>query len=489
MKEIGFDNRKYIKLQSKEIKKRIALFDKLYLEVGGKLLDDNHASRVLPGFKPDAKIKMLKELKNDLEIIICLNAGNIEKQKKREEYNITYADETLRLIDVLQENGFLVNCVVITLYNNEDSANKFIKILHQNKIKTYIHTFTKGYPTNIDTIVSPLGYGANPYIKTTKKLVVVTAPGPGSGKLATCLSQLYHEHLLGINAGYAKYETFPIWNLPLKHPLNLAYEASTADLKDYNLIDSFHLAKYNETAISYNRDLEMYPVIKNILYKITQKDIYFSPTDMGINMIKECITNYDLIELSSKKEILRRYYQENVNYKKGTSDLATVQKIQLLINELNITDDILPCINIARKKAKIKKAPVVAMEIAKTFVTGKESKLLSAPSALVINAIKTLSKIPDKIKLLSPKILKPILKLRNHQKNSPLNLQEVLIALSICSATNPMVEQALTALKLLNNCEAHSSHIISNSDQKVFRILKIRLTADANYKTTNLLQD
>ena len=304
----GFDNDKYVKTQSAKIRERFKIFDKLYLEVGGKLFDDSHASRVLPGFKSDSKINMFKELKNDLEIIFCINAGDIEKSKIRGEYGITYDMEILKLINNSKKMGFSVNSVVITLYNNQVSVDKFIKKLNRNGIKTYIHRFTKGYPTDVNTIVSEEGYGANPYIVTTKPLILVNAPGPNSGKLATCLSQIYHENKRGINAGYAKFETFPVWNLPLKHPVNLAYEAATADIKDVNMIDPFHLQKYGETAVNYNRDIELFPVLKSILNKMSKKDLYNSPTDMGVNMVGFCITDNDVVEEASKREIVRRYY-------------------------------------------------------------------------------------------------------------------------------------------------------------------------------------
>ena len=330
----GFDNKKYIKIQSKKIKERFKLFDKLYLEIGGKLFDDYHASRVLPGFDPNAKINMFKELKDDLEIIFCINANDIERNKVRAEFGITYDVEVMRLIDNLAGLGFLINSVVITLYNNQRSVDKFINKLERHGIKTYIHTFTKGYPSDVDTIVSDEGYGVNEYIETTKKLVLVNAPGPGSGKLATCLSQLYHEHKRGINAGYAKFETFPVWNLPLKHPVNVAYEAATADLFDVNQIDSFHLTEYNITAVNYNRDLTTFPILKAILNKITGKDIYKSPTDMGVNMIKDCIFDDEVIVKAAQKEIVRRYYQEKVNYKTGLVNIDVVDKIKVLMRNI-----------------------------------------------------------------------------------------------------------------------------------------------------------
>ena len=324
MKE-GFDNKKYVKIQSAKIRERFKLFDKLYLEIGGKLFDDSHAARILPGFKNDAKISMFKELKNDLEIIFCINAGDIEKNKTRGEYGITYDTELLRLINNSKKMGFSVNSVVITLYRNQVSVDKFIKKLNRMGIKTYIHTFTKGYPTDVETIVSEEGYGANPYIETTKPLILVNAPGPGSGKLATCLSQIYHENKRGVNAGYAKFETFPVWNLPLKHPVNMAYEAATADLKDVNMIDPFHLEEYKKTAVNYNRDIELFPVLKNILNKVGV-DIYKSPTDMGVNMIGSCIKDDAVVCEAAKKEIVRRYYNEMNNYKLGLTDEDSYMK-------------------------------------------------------------------------------------------------------------------------------------------------------------------
>ena len=482
----GFDNKKYVSIQSQKIKERFKLFDKLYLEIGGKLFDDYHASRVLPGFKSDAKIKMFQELKDDLEIIFCINANDIEKNKVRAEHNITYDVEVMRLIDNLRDLGFTINSVVITLYNHQSSVNTFIKKMERHNIKTYIHTFTKGYPLDVDTIVSEEGYGANPYIETTRKLVLVNAPGPGSGKLATCLSQLYHENKRGINAGYAKFETFPVWNLDIKHPVNMAYEAATADLKDINMIDSFHLSYYNEKAINYNRDLEQFPLLRSILYKITGRNIYNSPTDMGVNMIGNCISDDEIVREASKKEIVRRYFQEMVNYKMGLTDYEIPEKIHILMNELDISEDFIRCRKAALNKSEEENSPAIAIEIGKKIITGKETSLLSAPSALIINAIKHLSKIPDNIDLLSPTVLKPILDLRKNKKVRALQLQEVLIALSICSVTNPMVGDALSKLDKLKDCEAHSSYIITNGDLKALKDLKIRLTCEPKFYSDHM---
>ncbi len=482
----GFDNEKYVKIQSKKIKERFKMFDKLYLEVGGKLFCDSHASRVLPGFKSDAKISMFLNLKKDLEIIFCINASAIEKNKIRSEFGITYDIEMLNIINNAKSLGFDVNSVVITLYNNQPSVDNFIKRLERQNIKVYIHTFTKGYPTDINTIVSEEGYGANPYIETTKKLILVNAPGPGSGKLATCLSQLYHEHKRNVNAGYAKFETFPVWNLPLKHPVNLAYEAATADLKDINMIDSFHLEKYNITAVNYNRDIETFPILKTILNKITGKDIYNSPTDMGVNMIGYCIKNEELVKEAAKKEIVRRYFNELNNYKLGLCEYDTVQKIKLLMNELNIDENYLKVVNVSKQKAKEKGAHVIALELHNgKIITGKQSQLLSPASAVIINAIKTLSHIPDDIDLLSPSILAPILKMRKDDKS--LTLQEVLIALSICSVTNPVIAKAITNLNKLVGCEAHSTYIVQDGDITALKSLKINLTCESDFFTNEIM--
>ena len=483
----GFDNDKYVKIQSEKIRERFKLFDKLYLEIGGKLFDDSHASRVLPGFKSDAKINMFKELKDDLEIIFCINAGDIEKNKIRGEYGITYDNEVLKLINNSRKMGFSVNSVVITLYKNQVSVDKFINKLNRNGIKTYIHTFTKGYPTDVDTIVSDEGYGANPYIETNKKLILVNAPGPGSGKLATCLSQLYHENKHGINAGYAKFETFPVWNLPLKHPVNLAYEAATADLADVNMIDPFHLEKYGTTAINYNRDIEMFPVLKSILKKVCQKDIYYSPTDMGVNMVGFCISNEEVVEEASKCEIVRRYYNELNNYKLGLCNEDTYKKIKLLMNELKIDEKYLDVIEPALKKSEKEKLPVIALKVGKKIITGKQTDILTPASSVVLNALKELSKIPDDIKLLSPGVLEPMLKLkRDLGDGNHLTLDETLTALSICSATSDMANKALSCIKKLRGSEAHATYIVTGGDKKSLKDLKINITCESTYMEDEL---
>ena len=481
--KVGFDNKKYVKIQSKKIRERFKLFDKLYLEVGGKLFDDSHAARILPGFKNDVKISMFKELKKDLEIIFCINAGDIERNKTRGEYGITYDQEIIKLINNSKSLGFSVNSVVITLYKNQMSVDKFIKKLNRNGIKTYIHTFTKGYPTDVETIVSEEGYGANPYIETTKKLILVNAPGPGSGKLATCLSQIYHENLRGVNAGYAKFETFPVWNLPLKHPVNLAYEAATADLKDVNMIDPFHLEKYGETAVNYNRDIETFPILKAILNRVMKKDIYFSPTDMGVNMVGFCITNNDVVEEASKKEIVRRYYNELNNYKMGLCDEDTYKKIKLLMNVLNIDENYLDVIKPAlEKKEKENGTPVIAMKVNRKIITGKQTDLLTPAGTVVLNAIKYLSKIPDDIYLLSPSVLEPMLKLKKEMNSgNRLTLPEVLTALSICSVTNPLAAKAMACLTKLNNSDAHATYIVTNGDKRALKELKINLTCENEF--------
>lgn len=480
-----FDNEKFVRIQSEEVKKRMSLFDsKLYLEFGGKLFDDLHASRVLPGFDPNSKIKFLKEFKDDAEIIFCINANDIERKKMRADYGITYDMELVRLINALREENLYVSSVVVTLYKGEASIDKFRSMIEDMGIKTYVHYPTKGYPTDIETIVSEEGYGKNEFIKTTRKLVVVTAPGPSSGKLATCLSQLYHEHKNNVKAGYAKYETFPVWNLPLKHPVNVAYEAATADLNDINMIDSFHLEAYNEKAVNYNRDLQTFPILKNILEKIINKDIYKSPTDMGVNMIGCCISDDKKVKEASKNEIIRRYLNAIVDVKMGKCDIEVAKRIKVLMNELKIDESNRKVIKACHLKSIKEKKEVIALKLPNgKIITGKQTDILSPASSLFLNAIKELTGIPDDVYLLSPLVLNPILDLKKKLGNNKiLHLDEVMLSLSVCSVTNPIINSALDNMSKLNNLEAHSSYILSNEELKILKNLKINITCDAVFK-------
>lgn len=481
--EIGFDNNKYLKIQKEKIEERINMFDnKLYLEFGGKIFDDFHASRVLPGFSPDAKIKLLQEFKENLEIIFCINANNIQKNKIRADYGIGYDVELIRLIENIQKLGISINSVVITMYTGQEEVEKLNQTLNSKNIKVYIHRPTKGYPDDVETIVSEEGYGKNPYIETTKKLVVVTAPGPNSGKLGTCLSQLYYEHKKGIKAGYAKFETFPVWDLPLMHPVNIAYEASTADLGDINMIDSFHLEEYNVKAVNYNRDISAFPILKSILKKITGEDIYKSPTDMGVNMISKCIIDDEVIQKHAKNEIIRRYYAAMCDCKKGIGTEMAVETIKKLMNNVEISTADRDIVKYALEKSENEKVNVLAIKLENgNVITGKESELLSASSALLINTIKHLSGIPDDVYLLSPTVLESIFKMKqktSYKRNYCLNLPEVLIALSICEQTNPIIEKTMQALNKLRGLEAHSSYVVSTSEQKVLKSLGINLTCE-----------
>ena len=491
MKKEAFNNQKYLKIQRESILNRISKFgDKLYLEFGGKLFDDYHASRVLPGFKSDSKLQMLLGIKSKVEMVVVVNANDIISNKVRNDTLITYQEEVERLIDTYREVGLYVSSVVISFFEDNASINTFINKLERNDIKVYRHYKINGYPQNIPLIVSEEGLGRNEYIKTTKKLILVNAPGPGSGKLATCLSQLYHEHKNGVNAGYAKFETFPVWNLPLKHPVNIAYEAATADLKDVNQIDYFHLEKYGVTAINYNRDLEMFPVLKNILTKITGSSIYNSPTDMGVNMVGNCICDDEAVQLAAKKEIIRRYYNELSNYRLGLVDEDTPNKVKMLINELEIDESIMPVIEEARKKINNCGLPSIALELPNgKIITGRQTELLSPVSSVIINAIKELTKIPDDVDLLSSNILKPILKLKNSDNpyENVLTLQETLIALSTCSVTNPIIGKALDNIKKLEQCEAHATYIVQNGDLNALKKLKINLTCEPEFLADNIL--
>lgn len=478
----GFDSETYLKVQSEKIEERIGMFDKLYLEFGGKIFDDYHAERVLPGFKPDAKIKLLEKLKDISEVIFCINANDIEKSKIRADYGISYELELIRLIDNLQNLGISINSVVITLYKEQSGVERLKNLLKTRNVKTYIHTPTKGYPNDVETIVSEEGYGKNPYIETTKKLVVVTAPGANSGKLGTCLSQLYHENKRGVNAGYAKFETFPVWNLNLMHPVNIAYEAATVDLEDINMIDSFHLESYGENAVNYNRDLSTFPILKNILKKITGKEIYKSPTDMGVNMIKQCITDDEVVRKAAEAEIIRRYYNAMCDHKKGLCSQESAQRIEIMMNKLDISAKDRKVIEAALAKEEKENRNVVAIELPNgKIITGKESTLLSASSAALINVLKEITNIPEEMFLLSPSILEGIFKTKqntSYRTSYCLNVQEVLIALSICSSTNPIIEKMISKIGELRGCEAHSTYIIEQSESNVLKSFGINLTCE-----------
>ena len=486
----GFDNDKYIKMQSEKILERVNKFDnKLYLEFGGKLFDDYHAARVLPGFKYDAKISLLKSLKDKVEVIFCISAKDIEKNKIRADFGITYDLDVLRLIDNLRSVGIQVNSVVITLFSGQFSAETFRKKLERRNIKTYIHTYTKGYPMDVDTIVSEEGYGANPYIETTKPLVVVSAPGPGSGKLGTCLSQLYHEHKRGVHAGYAKFETFPVWNMPLKHPVNMAYEAATADLKDVNMIDPFQLEKYGQTTVNYNRDIEVFPVVKNILKKIIGEDLYFSPTDMGVNMIGYCAKDDEIVREASKQEIIRRYYKCLCEYKQGLVEKDIPERVKMLMDELVLSVDDRTVVKPALEKARKEGVPAMAIQLENgKIIVGKTTDIMTAPASAVLNALKDLSRIDDEVKLLAPIVIDPMIKLKKELsgKDEKLDLQDVLQALAICAVTNPVLDKPLSKLKELRCTESHTSHFISKIDETMLRNLKMNLTSEAEYYTQKL---
>jgi uncharacterized protein (UPF0371 family) len=497
--KIGFDAQKYLEEQSKFILERVNNYDKLYLEFGGKLLFDLHAKRVLPGFDENAKIKLLHKLKEKVEVIICVYAGDIERNKIRGDFGITYDMDVLRLIDDLRSYELDVNSVVITRYNNQPSATVFMNKLERRGIKVYTHSATKGYPTDVDIIVSDEGYGTNPYIETTKPIVVVTAPGPGSGKLATCLSQLYHEHKRGHVAGYSKFETFPVWNVPLKHPLNIAYESATVDLKDVNMIDPFHFDAYNEVAVNYNRDVETFPVLRRIIEKITNEESVFkSPTDMGVNRVGFGIIDDEVIKEASRQEIIRRYFKTGCEYKKGYVDLETFHRAKLIMEELNLKGEDRKVVIPARERgAKLKEelckndpCPAVALQLHDgTILTGKSSTTMDATAAVVLNAIKHVANINDEIHLISPAILGPIINLKSKNfgsKVTALDCEEILIALSISAATNPMAEVAMEKLNMLKGCQAHSTTILNTSDEQTFRKLGIDVTSDAEYSSDSL---
>ncbi len=488
MQNTGFDNDKYLRMQSEHIMERISNFGgKLYLEFGGKLFDDYHASRVLPGFLPDSKLKMLLQLKDRVEVVITINSADIEKNKLRGDLGITYDLDVIRLIDCFRNIGIYVSSVVMTQFNGQPSCEAFQRRLNSLGVKVYRHYTIEGYPSDVAKIVSDEGYGKNEYIETTKELVVITAPGPGSGKMATCLSQLYHEHKRGIKAGYAKFETFPIWNLPLSHPVNLAYEAATADLNDVNMIDPFHLEAYGETTVNYNRDVEIFPVLKAMFEKITGECPYKSPTDMGVNMAGNCIIDDEITKAASRQEILRRYYAALCDQKKGISDEDVVLKLELLMKKAEITTYDRSVIAPALQKAALTGSPAAAMELPDgRIVTGKTSDLLGASSALLFNALKALAGISDETQLMSPAVLEPIQHLKvDHlgNRNPRLHTDEALVALSICAATDPNAELALEQLGNLRGCEVHSSVILSSVDEKVFKRLGINLTCEPAFQS------
>ncbi|MBN2121364.1 MAG: DUF1846 domain-containing protein [Candidatus Omnitrophica bacterium] len=499
--KVGFDNEKYLQEQTKAILERVERFDnKLYLEFGGKIIFDYHASRILPGFDPSVKMRLLKQLKDKADIILCIYSGDIERRKIRADFGITYDVDALRLIDDLREWGLKVQAVVITRFEEQPAARIFKNKLERRGVRVYTHRFTKGYPTDVDLIVSDQGYGANTYIETENPLVVVTGPGPGSGKLATCLSQLYHEYKRGIKAGYAKFETFPIWNIPLKHPVNVAYEAATADLRDFNLIDSFHLEAYGQSTVNYNRDVEIFPVLKRILEKITgSESMYKSPTDMGVNRAGFGIVNDQIVQEAAKQEIIRRFFRYNCEYVMGFVDKGTVERVEILMEELDIKADDRRVVakarqasEEARQKGKGHEGVFCGAAIELTdgsIVTGKNSSLMHAASSLIFNAIKRIADIPDKIHLLSPNIIDSIAALKKDiltSKTVSLDLEETLIALSISAATNPSAQIAMQHLKDLNGCEVHMTHIPTPGDEAGLRKLGVNLTSDPNFSSKSL---
>ena len=499
----GFDNEKYLEEQSQAILERVKQFDnKLYLEFGGKIIFDYHASRVLPGFDPNVKMRLLQKLKNKADIIVCIYAGDIERKKMRADFGITYDMDTMKLIDDLREWDIEVTAVVITRFDNQPAAKIFKNKLERRGVRVYTHSSIKGYPSDIEAIVSDQGYGSNEYIKTKNPLVVVTAPGPGSGKLATCLTQLYHEYKSGKKAGYSKFETFPIWNIPLKHPVNVAYEAATVDLRDFNLIDPWHLEAYGKATINYNRDVEVFPVLRKILEKITGKEsIYKSPTDMGVNRAGFGIVDDEAVKEAARQEIIRRYFKCACEYAMGFVDKETVQRAELILEEIDVKIKdrkvVEPALESA-KDAKTKKKGHdgiycgAAIELSDgVIVTGKNSPMMHAASSLILNAVKRLADIPDKIHLLSPNIIDSIANLKksiSNNKKASLDLEEALIALSISAATNPTAQLAMEKLKDLSGCEVHMSHIPTPGDEAGLRRLGVHLTCEPQFSTTALFE-
>ena len=491
MKKIGFDNGKYLETQSARIRERIAQFGgKLYLEFGGKLFDDYHASRVLPGFEPDSKMKMLLQLKDQVEIVIAINASDIEKNKVRGDLGITYDMDVLRLIDIFREIGLAVGSVVLTRYAAQPAAEAFQHRLEALGVQVFRHYPIPGYPSNIPLIVSEEGFGKNEYVETSRSLVVVTAPGPGSGKMATCLSQLYHEYQRGVRAGYAKFETFPIWDLPLKHPVNLAYEAATADLNDVNMIDPYHLEAHGVTAVNYNRDVEVFPVLSAMLERIAGESPYKSPTDMGVNMAGSCIVDDEACREAACQEILRRYFNALAERRRGAGGDEAVYKLELLMEQAQITREDRAVVRPALDRAEATGLPAVAIQLPDgRIITGKTTDLLGSASAALLNALKELGGIQKSIRLIPPIIIEPLQRMKTENlggKNPMLHTDEVLIALCSCSATNPTAELALAQLPRLRGCEVHSTVLLSQVDENTFRRLGMNLTCEPQYETNKL---
>lgn len=481
--KIGFDNEKYLKIQSEHIKERIAQFDgKLYLELGGKLFDDHHASRVLPGFKPDSKLRMFAQLRDSIEIIIVVNAEDIERNKVRADLGITYDEDVLRLRDEFMSRDFMVGSVVITHYNGQQAADQFHRRLERMGIKSYFHYLIDGYPHSVDLIASEEGFGKNDYVETTRELVIVTAPGPGSGKMAVCLSQLYNEHKRGIRAGYAKFETFPVWNLPLKHPVNIAYEAATADLNDVNMIDPFHLEAYGKTAINYNRDIEIFPVLNALFEGIYGENPYKSPTDMGVNMVGFCISDDDVCCKASKDEIIRRYYAATNKMADGADNEAEVHKIQMLFNQAKITTADRRITIAANERKAETNGPASAMELEDgTIITAKTTTLLGCSAALILNVIKHLAGIGHDVKLIPQSMIEPIQKTKIEYlggNNPRLHTDEVLVALSVLSQNDDQCRRALEQLPKLRGCQVHTTIMLGEVDRKIFKKLGCGLTCD-----------
>ena len=485
-RKIGFDNEKYLKMQSEHIRNRIAGFGgKLYLEFGGKLYDDYHASRVLPGFKPDSKLQMLLQLKDEAEIVIVINAGDIEKNKVRGDLGITYDLDVIRLYNVFKGIGLYVSSVVLTQYEGQRQADAFQKRLESLGVKVYHHYKINGYPSNLQLIMSDEGYGRNDYIQTKRKLVVITAPGPGSGKMATCLSQLYHENKRGITAGYAKFETFPIWNLPLRHPVNLAYEAATSDLNDVNMIDPFHLDAYGVTTVNYNRDVEIFPVLNAMFEKILGESPYKSPTDMGVNMAGNCIIDDDVVSQAAKDEIVRRYYVALCGRQKGFVSDDEIYKLELLMKQAGVSTADRKVASAALAREEETNGPAAAMELPDgRMITGRTTNLMGAASAVLLNALKALGGIDDNVLLMAPQVIEPIQNLKiTHlgNRNPRIHTDEALIALSICAATDENAKLAMDQLEKLNGCEVHSTVILSPVDERTFKRLGVNLTCEPKY--------